>query len=203
MTAQTPEHVCNWAVSTFHTKPDCPDFRTSAAQLKQYRWSDVIRFHFCVIKHIFHSFHPQSLFFWATPIALDCRGPISPPKEGEDFSRQNPQFTAQCVGHVTCPTTKYFGCPMTEQKAIHGMTKLLQWGAGSLLEAYSTLTFPHVSPAAQSPCFSQEGDGHMARGRSQLPTTHLSGLLNPLHCQTQTRQYHLGCPNKSSMHFQP
>lgn len=125
MTAQTPEHVCNWAVSTFHTKPDCPDFRTSAAQLKQYRWSDVIRFHFCVIKHIFHSFHPQSLFFWATPIALDCRGPISPPKEGEDFSRQNPQFTAQCVGHITCPTTKYFGSPMTEHKAIHGMTKLL------------------------------------------------------------------------------
>lgn len=39
------------------------------------------------------------------------------------------------------------------------MTNLLQWGAGSLLEACSTFAIPCASPAARSSCFSQEGDG--------------------------------------------
>lgn len=77
---------------------------------------------------------------------------------------------------------------MIEQKAIHGMTNLLQWGAGSLLEACSTFAIPCASPAARSSCFSQEGDGSAGQEEGFSFPLPISGLLHSLHWQTQTEQ---------------
>lgn len=127
--------------------------------------------------------------FWATPIASDCWGPVPPPKQG-DFSRQNPQFTAQHGREVTLPvlTTKKVLVPYNRTKGHPWHDKpdaVRGWiFTGSILNSCPSLCFS----CSAIPLF--QAEGRWAHGKRQLPTTHLSGLLNPLHWPTQTGQQH-------------
>lgn len=133
-----------------------------------------------------------------------CWGLIPPPKQGEDFSRPNPQLTAQHGGHTTCTTTGDCWYPRAEQKAIQGMTNLLQWEGGSLLEAYSTRPLP---------VFSLKHDP-LVSARKEVGTWQEAGLSCPLPISLvhltlfpgkpkQGSSIHLVSLNKISTDFQP